>query len=57
MSVHFIGVDVGSGSARPVFLMLPDAKRRSKADIRQFKPHGGLWEQSSDDIWRSVPSR
>lgn len=51
----FIGVDVGTGSARAgVFdasgTMLGSAKR----DIRTWREPGDLVEQSSDDIWAAV---
>lgn len=55
MSVYFIGVDVGSGSARAgVFDAAGRKKGEAKRDIRQFKPQADYVEQSSDDIWRSV---
>jgi len=51
----FIGVDVGTGSARAgVF----DAKGTllgvGKQDIRLWREAGDVAEQSSDDIWRAV---
>lgn len=55
MAGHFIGIDVGTGSARAgVFdaagLMLATAK----ADIRLWREAGDIAEQSSNDIWRAV---
>jgi D-ribulokinase len=55
MSGYFIGVDVGTGSARAgVFdasgRMLGSAKR----DIRIWREAGDVVEQSSDDIWDAV---
>lgn len=52
---HFIGIDVGTGSARAgVFdasgMMLASAKR----DIALFREAGDIVEQSSNDIWRAV---
>lgn len=52
---HFIGIDVGTGSARAgVFgadgTMLASAKR----DIALFRETGDIVEQSSNDIWRAV---
>lgn len=55
MSDHFIGVDVGTGSARAgVFdargVLLAAAKR----PIRIWHEDGGIVEQSSNDIWQAV---
>jgi len=52
---HFIGVDVGTGSARAgVF----DANGRQlgvgKHDIKLFQAAGDIAEQSSEDIWAAV---
>lgn len=52
---HFIGIDVGTGSARAgVFdargAMLASAKR----DIALFREAGDVVEQSSNDIWQAV---
>lgn len=52
---HFLGIDVGTGSARAgVFdskgAMLASAKR----DIALFIEPGEIAEQSSEDIWRAV---
>lgn len=52
---YFIGVDVGTGSARagvfdPSGAMLASAKR----DILIFREAGEIVEQSSADIWRAV---
>lgn len=53
--MHFIGVDVGTGSARAgVFdgrgTMLASAQR----DIRLWRDAGSVVEQSSTDIWQAV---
>ena len=55
MAQHFIGIDVGTGSARAgVFdrhgTMLASAKR----DIALYLEPGEIAEQSSDNIWASV---
>lgn len=55
MPSHFLGIDVGTGSARAgVFdadgAMLASAKR----DIALFIESGEIAEQSSEDIWRAV---
>jgi len=55
MSEHFLGIDVGTGSARAgVFdatgRMLASAKR----DIAVWREAGDVVEQSSEDIWRAV---
>ena len=53
--IHFIGIDVGTGSARAgVF----DAGGRllgaAKHDIALFQEPGAIAEQSSEDIWSAV---
>ena len=55
MADHFIGIDVGTGSARAgVF----DARGRmhgtAKRDIAMFSEPGSIVEQSSADIWSAV---
>jgi D-ribulokinase len=55
MPDHFLGIDVGTGSARAgVFdkagTMLASAKR----DIAMFREAGHIVEQSGNDIWRAV---
>ncbi|MBN9047443.1 MAG: FGGY-family carbohydrate kinase [Rhizobiales bacterium] len=55
MAGYFLGIDVGTGSARAgVFdaggTMLASAKR----DIAMWREAGGIVEQSSGDIWRAV---
>lgn len=55
MSVHFLGVDVGTGSARAgVFDQSGKLIASAKADIRLWRETGDIAEQSSDDIWRAV---
>ena len=55
MAEHFLGIDVGTGSARAgVFdadgTMLGSAKR----DIKVWREAGDVVEQSSEDIWQAV---
>ncbi|RYE34787.1 MAG: ribulokinase [Hyphomicrobiales bacterium] len=55
MAGHFIGIDVGTGSARAGIFdrtgrMLATAKR----DIALYRDGPGIAEQSSADIWRAV---
>ncbi len=55
MSIYFIGVDVGSGSARAgVFDALGHKLGAAERDILQFKPQANFIEQSSGNIWQSV---
>lgn len=55
MNGFFIGVDVGTGSARAgVFNDRGQCLGVGKKDILIFKEAGHIVEQSSDDIWRSV---
>ena len=55
MPNHFLGIDVGTGSARA-----GDFDERgtllacAKADIALWHEPGGIVEQSSSDIWRAV---
>lgn len=51
----FIGVDVGTGSARAgVFDRQGRMLACEKRDIRMWKPQADFVEQSSDDIWQAV---
>lgn len=55
MSVYFIGIDVGSGSARAgVFDAAGRKVGEAKRDTKMFKPKDDFVEQSSCDIWLSV---
>lgn len=55
MSSFFIGVDVGSGSARAgVFDIYGRKVGEAKRNIQIFKPKANFVEQSSDDIWQCV---
>ena len=55
MAEHFIGIDVGTGSARAgVFDATGKLLASAKAEIRIWREPGDIVEQSSDDIWRAV---
>ncbi|KAB7691474.1 MAG: FGGY-family carbohydrate kinase [Plesiomonas shigelloides] len=55
MSSYFIGVDVGSGSARAgVFDIYGRKVGEAKRNIEIFKPQANFVEQSSDNIWECV---
>jgi D-ribulokinase len=55
MARHFIGIDVGTGSARAgVFDASGRILASAKADIRMWREQGDIVEQSSEDIWRAV---
>ncbi len=55
MSVYFIGIDVGSGSARAgVFDAAGRKYGEAKRDTKMFKPKDDFVEQSSCDIWLCV---
>lgn len=52
---HFLGIDVGTGSARAgVFDVSGTLLGSAKADIALWRDAGGIVEQSSNDIWRAV---
>ncbi|RWD67524.1 MAG: ribulokinase [Mesorhizobium sp.] len=55
MSSHFIGIDIGTGSARAgVFDEAGSMLASAKADIAVWHAEGHIVEQSSNDIWRAV---
>lgn len=55
MAEHFIGIDVGTGSARAgLFDATGKLLASAKAEIRIWREPGDIVEQSSDDIWRAV---
>ena len=52
---YFIGVDVGTGSARAgVFDTFGQCLGVGKKDILNFEDGGHIVEQSAEDIWTSV---
>ena len=55
MGTHFIGVDVGTGSARAgVFDAQGALLGTGKADIAMHRPGGDIAEQSSSQVWDAV---
>src|SRR3712207_6101358 len=55
MANYFLGVDVGTGSARAgVFDERGALLASAKDDIALWHEPGGIVEQSSNDIWRAV---
>jgi D-ribulokinase len=55
MAKHFLGIDVGTGSARAgLFNEVGALLAAAKADIALWRETGGIVEQSSNDIWRAV---
>ncbi|WFP64992.1 FGGY-family carbohydrate kinase [Mesorhizobium sp. WSM4904] len=55
MGSHFIGIDIGTGSARAgVFDEQGVLLASAKADIAIWHAEGHIVEQSSNDIWRAV---
>lgn len=52
---HFIGVDVGTGSARAALVTARGAIVRTHVRaIRTWNPLPEHYEQSSEDVWRAV---
>lgn len=55
MTAYFIGVDVGSGSARAgLFDATGNKLAQAVREIQQFRPQRDWVEQSSTDIWHQV---
>ena len=55
MADHFIGIDVGTGSARAgVFDAAGHMLASAKRDIALYLEAGDIAEQSSEDIWAAV---
>lgn len=55
MSKHYLGIDVGTGSARAgVFDEQGNLLASAKFDIALWQGPAGFVEQSSNDIWRAV---
>ncbi|SMQ64669.1 D-ribulokinase [Devosia lucknowensis] len=52
---HFLGIDVGTGSARAgIFNAAGEMLASAKRDIAIFHEPGEIVEQSSNDIWRAI---
>lgn len=55
MAEHFLGIDVGTGSARAgVFDASGNLLGSAKRDITLWREAGDIVEQSSEDIWAAV---
>jgi D-ribulokinase len=55
MTRHYLGIDVGTGSARAgLFERTGRLLASDKADIMLWREAGDIVEQSSDDIWDAV---
>jgi D-ribulokinase len=55
MTRHFLGIDVGTGSARAgIFDSSGGLIATDRADIALWREAGDIAEQSSEDIWRAV---
>jgi D-ribulokinase len=55
MARHYLGIDVGTGSARAgLFDRAGKLLATDKADIQLWREAGDIVEQSSDDIWNAV---
>jgi D-ribulokinase len=55
MTRHYLGIDVGTGSARAgLFDRTGRLLASDKADIMLWREAGDIVEQSSDDIWSAV---
>ena len=53
-SPHFVGIDVGTGSARAgIFTAKGRILAQASHPIRMWKPQADFVEQSSDDIWKA----
>ena len=55
MARHYLGIDVGTGSARAgLFDDTGGLVATDKADIQMWREAGDIVEQSSEDIWDAV---
>jgi D-ribulokinase len=55
MAEHFLGIDVGTGSARAgVFDASGNMLGSAKRDIQVWREAGDVVEQSSEDVWQAV---
>lgn len=53
----FIGIDVGTGSARAALVNgNGEIVKIATRSIKTWNPKPGFYEQSSEDIWRSCAS-
>ncbi|CAK1545165.1 unnamed protein product [Leptosia nina] len=51
-NIYFVGVDVGSGSARAALVDKHGVVLKSAVkDLKTWKPKPGYYEQSSNDVW------
>ncbi|KAK7921077.1 hypothetical protein PG985_009099 [Apiospora marii] len=54
---YFIGIDVGTGSARACLIdSTGDIKALASESIKLWQPQGGYYEQSTTDIWACICS-
>ncbi|KAM3493752.1 hypothetical protein MY3957_003012 [Beauveria namnaoensis] len=52
---HYIGIDVGTGSARACIIdESGDIKALAAQDIKLWQPQTGYYEQSTTDIWQCI---
>lgn len=52
---YFVGIDVGTGSARAALVnAVGEVKSTHIVPIQTWNPRPDHYEQSSDDIWRAV---
>jgi len=55
MASYFIGVDVGTGSARAgIFDLTGRMVSQASRSIEIYRPQADFVEQSSDNIWQAV---
>lgn len=55
MPQYYIGVDVGTGSARAALVSTDGSTVQTTVEpIQILNPQPSFYEQSSDDIWRAV---